>query len=72
MSLRDNVTDHTRYHDITRDLAGVWFNGANLRRAILYTSSWQNERSHGGGDGKDGKRKAKMEAVMEASTRIDG
>ena len=27
---------------------------------------------HGGGDGKEGKRKAKMEAEMEASTRIDG
>ena len=56
----------------SHEIAGVRFNGANQRRAILYTSSWQNERSHGGGDGKDGKRKAKMEAEMEASTRIDG
>ena len=31
----------------SHEIAGVWFNGANLRRAILYTSSWQSERSHG-------------------------
>ena len=46
--------DHTRYQwHHTRSLA--LGSMAPTWGAISYTSSWQNERSHGGGDGKDGK-----------------